>query len=314
MPPPPFRLRTALAAGAASLAACALVAWLGLRATGGTPVPVTLYVADRQGMFLVPTPATLVMKTSPERAGAQLFEALRQAPGDGGVSAVPDDARWVDGTYAAGRWRLTVSLSQVPGSTGERLLVGALVRTFLGAVPGAREVRLTLTDREGHPLPSQHLDLGTPLTLSDVGNQLPSGAGGPVKTTLWWAARDSGALVPVQVSLGGDAGLPPQDALERLTAGPGAEASAFLAPIVPGGLQPRWVTLAGGIAHVELGGPLPAGAAARRLVAAIVMSLTEFPEVRAVQLLMGGKPVAARLDALNLAAPVARRDVMQEGR
>jgi spore germination protein GerM len=314
MPLASHRPRFLPAVVAASLAALALAAWLWLRAVAGTPVPVTLYVADRQGMFLVPAPTTLKLRTTPEQAGAQLFEALRQPPADSGVSPVPADARWVEGSYASGQWRLTVALAQAPGSTGERLLVGALVRTYLGAVEGAREVRLTLTDAQGRPMPSQHLDLGTPLTLADVGNQLPSGAGGPVRTTLWWAGKEGGALVPVQVSLGGDAGLPPQDALERLAAGPGAEAASFLAPVVPQSLQLRWGSLVNGVARVELGGTLPTGPDAQRLVTAIVLSLTEFPEVRAVQFVRSGQPLAARWGTINMAEPVARRDVGPEGR
>ncbi|MEB3224047.1 MAG: GerMN domain-containing protein [Candidatus Sericytochromatia bacterium] len=312
MPPATPKTWFLAAAIAASLAASGLAAaWL-LRGTAGSPVPVTLYVADRQGMFLVPAPTTLALRGAPQQCGAQLFDALRSPPAEAGVSAIPSDARWVEGAYAGTQWRVTVSLAQAPGSTGERLLVGSLVRTLLGAVRGAREVRLALTDREGRPLPSQHLDLSTPLTLADVGNQLPSGQGGLVRTTLWWAGKDGGDLVPVQIALSGDAGLPPQDALERLVAGPGAEAGRFLGPVVPKGLQLRWGSLVNGVAHVDLGGPLPAGADAERLVKAVVLSLTEFPEVRAVQFLHGGQRAGVRLGNRDLATPLTRRDVAPE--
>lgn len=306
MPLATHRIRIALAALFTALLFGGTFAWWQLRPSRETPRPVTLHVADRQGVFLVPAPVTLSLPPEPAEAGPQLLEALRHPPAEAGLPPVPPDARWVSGTYAAPAWRVTIAVGQAPGSTGERLLVGSLVRTLLGFVPGAREVRLSLVDGEGRPLPSQHLDLSSPLTLADVSNQLPSAGAGSLRTTLWWLARDSDALVPVQVSLSGDAGLPAQDALDRLVAGPGEDAGAFLRPVVPAGVQPRWGGLVEGTATVELGGELPVGAAGIRLVEATVLSLTELPEVVRVRFTVGGQPLARTVGPYDLARPVSR--------
>ena len=304
MPFAPLRPRLAAAAFLLAVALVAGLAWL--RGNGGTPRPVTLHLADRQGVFLVPAPVTLSLPTEPALAGPLLLEALRTPPAEAGLSPVPPDARWVSGTFTTPRWHVTIALKQAPGTTGERLLIGSLVRTLLGFEPSAREVQLSLVDAEGRPLASQHTDLSTPLTLADVSNQLPSATQGPVRTTLWWPGKDTDSLVPVQVSLSGDAGLPAQDALERLVAGPGAEASPFLRPVVPPGVHPRWISLVEGTATVDLGTGLPSDGAGSRLVEAIVLSLTELPEVKRVRFTADGAPLARRLGPYDLAQPVAR--------
>lgn len=271
------------------------------------PRPVTLYYADAQGMALVPVTARLDAPAEPAAWARAMFERLR-APGEAKlVAPLPAEAKLVEAAWAPPRWTLGVQLAQTPGSTDERLLVGALVRTFTAGWPGAKEVRLKLVDAQGRPLASQHLDLSAPLTVADVANTLATGPGGSgVKGTLWWPAKDGGALVPVQVELAGATGIPPRDAFERLVAGPPAEAAGFLGPVVPGGLAPSWLTLDGGTARIELGGALPAGAPAERFVEAVVLTLTEFPDVTAVQFVQAGEPVDRAVGPFRLAGPVAR--------
>ena len=298
----PLVLASALV-GAGALGA----AWFAFAPASAPPRPTTLYYADAQGMFLVPAQATLDAPAAPEAWARMVFDRLRAPDAGQGVTPVPADAALVEAAWAPPRWTLGVKLAKPPGSTEERLLVGALVRTFTAAWPGAREVRLKLTDAQGRPLTSQHLDLSAPLTVADVANTLDAGpAGSGVKSTVWWPGKDGGALVPVQIALAGGTGIPPRDAFERLVAGPPPEATGFLAPVAPPGAAPRWDGLDGGVAQIALGGPLPAGEPGRRFVEAAVLTLTEFPDVTAVRFTVDGRPLAGTAGPFRLDAPVAR--------
>lgn len=286
--------------------AIATASWL--LAPQADPVrQVTLYYADSQGMVLVPITASLSAPSEPAAWARTVFETLRGPRGDKLAAPLPADAKLLEAAWAAPRWTLGVQLARPLGSTDERLLVGALVRTFTGGWPGAREVRLKLLDAQGRPLASQHLDLSAPLTLADVANTLEAAPGnGGIKSTLWWPAKDGGTLVPVQIALTGGSGIPPRDALERLVAGPPAEAGGFLAGVVPPGARPAWVSLDAGVARIEVGGKLADAEPARRFVEATVLTLTEFPDVRAVQFLLGGRPPEQAVGTFKLSAPIAR--------
>lgn len=304
----PTRSPWPLVAAGALIGGVALAVALGVFAPApAPPKPVTLYYADAQGMALVPVAARVAAPEEPGAWAGAMFGRLQKAEDAKLVAPVPADAKLTEAAWAAPRWTLGVQLAKPPGSTDERMLVGALVRTFTAGWPGAKEVRLKLVDAQGRPLASQHLDLSAPLTVADVANTVPGGPGGSgVKSTLWWPAKDGGALVPVQLDLAGGTGIPPRDAFDRLVAGPPAEAGGFLAPVVLKGLAPSWVTLDGGTAEIELGGALPDGEPAKQFVEAVVLTLTEFPDVKAVKFVLAGKPVDRAVGPFQLSGPVAR--------
>lgn len=280
--------------------------WLG-KPAAVQPQAVTLYLADTQGMYLVPVETRLAAPTDPAAWANAVFERLRTPGTPRLVAPVAADAVLAEATWTPPRWTLAVKLARAPGSTDERMLVGALVRTFTAGWPGAKEVRIKLMDAAGQPLASQHLDLAAPLTVADVANTLDAGAAtSGVKSTLWWPSKDGGALVPVQLTLTGGTGIPPRDAFERLIAGPPAEAASFLARVVPAGASPRWVSLEAGVARVELAGSLGKGDGDRPLVEATVLTLTEFPDVQAVQFLEAGRPISRVVGPFQLGAPVSR--------
>lgn len=297
-----------LVAVGALIGAGALGTAVGLLAPAAEPPrPITLYYADTQGMVLVPVTAPLAAPRDPAAWAQAVFERLRKPEGGKVVTPVPPDAKLVETAWAQPRWTLGVQFARPPGSTDERLLVGALVRTFTAGWPGAREVRLKLFDAQGRSLPSQHLDLSVPLTVADVANTLDAGpAGAGVKSTIWWPSKEGGALVPVQIALTGGTGIPPRDAFERLVAGPPAEAGTFLAGVAPPGAQPSWASLDGGVARIELAGTIADNEPARRFVEAVVLTLTEFPDVKAVQFLHGGRPIDRAVGTFKLSGPIAR--------
>ncbi len=297
-----------LVAVGALIGAGALATAVGVFGPASEPArPLTLYYADAQGMVLVPVTASLAAPRDPAAWAQAVFERLRKPTDAKLAPPVPADAKLIETAWAAPLWTLGVQLAKPPGSTDERLLVGALVRTFTAGWPGAREVRLKLLDAQGRPLASQHLDLSAPLTVADVANTLDTGpTGSGVKSTLWWPSKDGGTLVPVQIALTGGTGIPPRDAFERLVAGPPAEAGSFLTAVAPQGLQAGWASLDDGVARIDLAGALPDGEPASRFIEATVLTLTEFPDVRAVQFLHGGRPIDRAVGPFKLSGPVAR--------
>jgi hypothetical protein len=280
--------------------------WLG-PPTAPAAKPVALFYADAQAMFLVPVETPLAPAADAAAWASAVFARL-QAPSGGALQpAVPPGAKLRLASFAAPRWSLTVEAPQAGGSTAERLMVGALVRTFVAGWPGAREVKIALVDAAGRPLPSQHLDLSAPLTVADVANTMDAGpVTSGVRSTLWWPSKDADALVPVQLPLEGGTGIPPRDAFERLVAGPPDEARAFLRPVLPPGVTARWASLDAGVAGLELAGELPTGEPGRRFVEAVVLTLTEFPDVRAVLFLQGGQAIDRQVGPFALGAPVPR--------
>lgn len=270
--------------------------------------PLVLHYGDAQGMYLVPVQASPASNDDPLVWAKAVFEKLRTPARDGLVAGVAPDHKLLDAAFAGDRWTLSVEVGTPPGSTTERLLVGALVRTFVGSWPGAKDVQLKLVDAQGKSLPSQHLDLTTALTPADVVNTAAAGETvSAVKSTIWWPTKQGGSLVPVQLDLKGATGIPPRDAFERLLQGPPAEAASFLASAVPAGAKPSWQTLeAGGVAVIDLTGDLPADDRGRRFIEAAVLTLTEFPDVKAVRFTRVGKPLARIVGPFHLDAPVAR--------
>lgn len=270
---------------------------------------ITLHAADTQGLFLVPYRQAGPFPATPEAWAQEVFEHLQRKVPSPYVSVVPAHARLNAAEYAPPHWRLVVSLQGNLGSNGERLMVAALVKTFLAGWPAAKDVHLSFRDNKQNPLIGLHIDLSAPLTSSDVANQLVNApATGLVKATLWWPARDTRDLVPVQVGLEGATGVPPRDALARLLEGPGPESEKFLAKLAIGTDALQWISLKGNTAELQWLGSVPIPSERGNDLRAVVLSLTEFPEVRAVQFRYAGKPLAQHLGSWNLALPLSRSD------
>jgi spore germination protein GerM len=283
---------------------------LPLTRPAAAPQRVMLYVADAQGVFLVPVPQTVDAPVQPEAWAQQVFARLQKEIPPPYVSPLPADAILSHVEYESPHWRLTVSLQTPLGSTSERLLVGSLVETFLAGWSGAQDVRITLLNDNGTPIIGGHQDLSVPLTRRDVGNQLQGArVSGPVRATLWWPALGSQDLIPVQVDLQGMSGVPPQDALALLLAGPGPDSSKFLGRLNWSTHTLKWNRLDDGVAFLDWQNDVAPTAEQYLDLRAVVLSLTEFADIVAVQILSRGVALQVRWGALDLTRPIKRADV-----
>jgi hypothetical protein len=213
----------------------------------------------------------------------------------------------VDASWASPQWTLTVKLPSTSGTTTETLLAGALVRSYVDSYPGAKSVRLRLLGDDNKPFAAQHLDLAEALTPADFANQGDAApATSSVSATLWWKTKGGADLVPVKLPLAGGSGIPPRDAFEKLLAGPPAQAASFLEAVAPKGLAARWAKLDGDVAQIDLDADLPAGADGERFVKATVLTLTEFPSVKAVRFWRHDAPASGSAGAFDLSKPIPR--------
>ncbi|HEX6971035.1 MAG TPA: GerMN domain-containing protein [Limnochordia bacterium] len=130
------------------------------------------------------------------------------------------------------------------------------------------------------------------------------------EVVLYFASPDAKRLVPQRRR------VPrwrahPRGALLELFAGPAA-GSPLIATLPP---DQRLLdfSLQGSVAVVDLGGELRTAAAAGTTgealaVFSIVYTLTEWPQIRAVRILIDGEPVATLAGHLDLSMPLARAD------
>ncbi|MDB5099998.1 MAG: Germination-specific N-acetylmuramoyl-L-alanine amidase [Cyanobacteria bacterium RYN_339] len=269
----------------------------------------SLYYADPQGRVLVPVEQDVDFERpdAPGPWAQALFQKLATAPQASLIPAVGSRMTLVDAAWSPPQWTLTVKLPSTSGTTTETILAGALVRSYVDSYPGAKKVRLHLVGDDNKPFAGQHLDLSEALTPAEFANQSEAAPGASsVSATLWWQTKGGGELVPVKLPLTGGSGIPPRDAFEKLLAGPPAQAATFLEPVAPKGLVAKWAKLDGDVAQIDLDADLPKDAAAERFVKATVLTLTEFPTVKAVRFWRHDAPAAGTAGPFDLSKPIAR--------
>jgi spore germination protein GerM len=272
------------------------------------PQHLSLYYADQQGRVLVPVEQDVDF-VRPDAAGPwarALFEKLGETPRAGLVPLVGSGISLIDASWSPPTWTLTVKLPSTSGTTTETLLAGALVRSYVDSYPGAKKVRLRLLGSDGKPFAGQHLDLAEPLAPSDFANSTETAPNSGLPATLWWKTKGSAELVPVQLPLAGGSGIPPRDAFEKLLAGPPEASRSFLESVAPAGVKAHWAKLDGDVAQIDLDADLPAGSAGEKFIEATVLTLTEFPTVKAVRFWRNDAPATGVVGAFNLAEPIMR--------
>jgi germination protein M len=106
--------------------------------------------------------------------------------------------------------------------------------------------------------------------------------------------------------------MPATEALKAVLAGPqGGEPAAGLTPTIPAGTRLLSLSIAGGVAHVDLSKEFAAEdseEAARQRSAEVVYTLTRFPTVKRVALRVDGEPYAAAGGADSPAEEADRSD------
>lgn len=287
----------------AALAGAALAFWRG--APSAPSRALTLYYGDPQAMYLVPVAVQTALPAEPAAAARAIVERLAVAPDARLVPLVPAQASLSEASLQGADWRVKLAMGAGTGSTSERLMAGALVRSLVESHPGSKRVELRLVAPDGQPYLSQHLDLSEPVTPAEFTNQAGADAPG-LRATLWWGAAGTDRLLPVEVSLSQGTGSPVRDALERLVAGPPSGAGAFLQPIAPVGLHPTWRALEGGVARVDLNRAVPEGPEGVRFVEAVVLTLTEHAGVKAVRFERDGLHMPAQVGPYALGEAIAR--------
>lgn len=272
-------------------------------------VPLTLHFADAQGRFLVPkvaklpwggTQASLAQVTA-------LVQALQRAP-QGLLPAVPPGVQVRQASYQAPHWVLTLEAPLGLGGTGESLLLGALVRSLVGATPQAEGLKLSLLRPDGQPNTGLQWDLGAPLRPGDFDNQAGAPTAPGVEAKLWWPTKGGSALVPTKLALTPTPGAVAKELFEAWIAGPPGGAKAFLEAGFPPEVQAKWMGLdPAGVATVALAGERPPSPELlARGVRALVLTLTEQVEVKALRIQHPGAPWPDALPGLAWAEALTR--------
>jgi spore germination protein GerM len=132
---------------------------------------------------------------------------------------------------------------------------------------------------------------------------------GTMKITIYHATKDAQYLVPeTQVISVND--HPAKEAIERLIAG---TKQPDLVSVIPNGTKLRSISIKNHIAYVDFNDKLVknnSGGSAGEilLVGAIVNTLTEFPEIQKVQLLVEGKKIDTITGHLDTSEPLSRSE------
>lgn len=320
--------RTGLLVSSVGLAllASGAVWWLGQSRPAPTPTPLasvvapaspqglSLFFAEPTGRALVPK-ATQVMWPGPG-AGTEgvkaMVRALQLSP-PGLQAAVPQGVAVREASYQAPHWLVELEVPAGLGGTGEQLLLGALVRSLLAATRGAEGVKLSLYAPDGKPYSGGHWDLSSPLTAADFMNEADPAPVRGLEATLWWPVKGGTALVPTKTVLQSGEGPPAKDAFTSWLAGPPGGAKAFLSPATPTGSTWRWEAWdSAGLAEVSVEGPTaPPEAELERSVRALVLTLTEWPGVKAVRVRHPEAGWPVKLGPLAWAGPLKRAEAAQ---
>lgn len=279
-------------------------------ATGDVPregtTRVTLYFSDLDGMFLVPVSRTI------ERTPAILRATLDQllagpAPNSGLAASVPpmeyQKIRLDGGRATVDLGQQVAAASAGWGSAGSTTALNAIVYT-LGAHPAVREIQFTVDGR-----PAEVLFHG--ISGSDPFLEADWSSSGEA-LTLYLSHVTAGRvyLVPYQVtSAGGPEPARMTEALGHLARG--VQVGQFqLGPTVPAEVAVQAVSRTRDVVRVDFApgvegafGGDPAMQA--MMLDSIVLTLTSFPGVKAVEFVVDGRPAPA-LGGRDLSAPVSR--------
>ncbi len=161
---------------------------------------------------------------------------------------------------------------------------------------------------------SAQYDTSLPLTRPKWPNEDPPR--NETKVVLYWRWKDGPRIVPLTYYVPNGSDLPHQALLELLR-GPQAEFAQIFAPSIPlmkgdgGKGLVRSFSVREGIAYVDfekaaLDTLILGGQEISQALEAIVLTLTEFPDITKVQFMVAGKVMAVKIGAFNLGTPFTR--------
>jgi germination protein M len=191
------------------------------------------------------------------------------------------------------------------GTLGESLLLNSLIFT-LTSLPGIDRVQVMLEGKREEAL-FGHVDTLEPFNPPSVVNLEQGSIVGENMVTLWFMDRQAMFSVPVSRSLPKKADW--QSALEEFFKGPSPD-SPLLSPLPPGtAVLSSGLTDGAVIINLseEFASNYTGGSAVERLVIqCLVLTLTEFEQVKQVQLLVEGEKGDAFLGHIGTHEPFTR--------
>ncbi|MGB9868220.1 MAG: GerMN domain-containing protein [Bacillota bacterium] len=256
-------------------------------------VPVTLEVSEPQG--------------TPEQIAAKLVTSWDKktdlkSPFPAGTAVrsvtVKDGVATVD---------LSRQAATAMGSSQEAKAVESLVRTMT-SLPGVAKVRILVEGKQVESL-AGHVDISRVLSVPPIINHDGSQPlENTMKVTLWFGYGSY--LVPVTRFVPRTVSAI-RSVVTELIKGP--EGLPGLSRTIPQGTKLLGVNLKEGIAYVDLSQELKTkhwgGSTAERMtVESIALTVTEFPTVSKVQILIAGKRVQSIAGHMSIDAPIARND------
>lgn len=178
------------------------------------------------------------------------------------------------------------------------------------AVAGCSQAEPTVTHEE-----SKQISVASAPAATDASALPPQQTSSPIPgknvmhLTVYQAARDGIYLVP-EIRTVAKNDVPAQTAIELLTAGP---KDARLVPVMPVDVQLRSLSIKDHIAYVNFNSKLVdnnSGGSSQELllVAAIVNTLTEFPTIEQVQILVENQPRATLAGHVDISVPLSRSE------
>jgi spore germination protein GerM len=211
---------------------------------------------------------------------------------------------------------------QVPAMTSLKAVGDALVAT-LTEFTDVKQVQFLVEGKVKNFLTtgSAQYDTSLPLARPQWLNEDPTR--NEPKVLLYWRWKDEPWIVPITFRLEGSGDLPRQ-ALYALLKGPDAQdrlngdLAQYFLPSVPrlgSSADPqslvRSFVVRDGVAYVDfeknvLPMILPGGEDMGMALDAMTLTLTEFPEIKKVQFMVGGKVMAVKIGSVNLGAPLNR--------
>jgi len=269
----------------------------------------TLYFADQNVMFLVPVTRTTDLTKSPIR---ETLSELLHGPASGSGLVAPfgseltirDLALRSDGTLRIDFPAGVVQASAGWGSSASLAAMESVLKT-VGEYAAVKQVQFLVGGKVVETLFHG--------LVADEPIPAPKPASGPGYLTLYYVlfAGSRAYLVPDQITVtGADTVTLIRQAVEQLKVGK-TMGDFHLYPTLPANVSVLGVTLSGRTAYIDVSaefGDVLALDPARQslLIDSLVYTVTSFPEVDQVQILVEGKTVPQTMGHRNIGLPLKR--------
>lgn len=272
------------------------------------PSKVRLYLTTADLMYLVPITLDVTgLQGSPEEIATKLVTSWDKKTDLKSAFPTGTTVRSVSVKDGIATVDLSRQASTGMGSSQEAKAVESLVRTMT-SLPGITKVRILVEGKTSETL-AGHVDISKPVSVPPMINHDGSRPlDNTMKVTLWFSYGSY--MVPVTRF------IPRTVSAIKAVVGElikGPQGLPGLSRTIPQGTKLLGVNLKEGTAYVDFSPELKTkhwgGSAAERItVDSIVLTVTEFPTVNRVQILISGKKAQTIAGHVNIEAPLSRND------